>query len=209
MTKHLINLQALKAINLAVSDDETRYYLKGVCLEPAADGHVLMIATDGYLMAAARTISEGVEPLAASIIIPSTAIKSIKLPKKGPSIGELAVNGEDFTISHAGVVVGGKLIDGTFPDWRRVVPQPQEPLVTAKGEHFRPFAHFNPEWLVQLQKIGQALPKGRKIPVLTVSDGGGPALVNLTTDDSAFGVVVPTRADNMPQLESVPDWAKI
>lgn len=208
MTKHLIDLQALKAINLAASDEETRYYLKGVCLEPAADGHILMIATDGHLMAAARTQSEGVEPLAASILIPAATIKSIKLARKGPAIGELAVEGMDFTISHAGAVVGGKLIDGTFPDWRCAVPQPQEPLVTAKGETFRPFAHFNPELLARMQKIGHALPNGCKIPVLTVFGAGDPALVNLTTDESAFGVVMPTRTYKEAQLAAVPDWAK-
>lgn len=209
MTKHLIDLQTLKAINLAASDEETRYYLKGVCLEPAADGHILMIATDGHLMAVARTQSEGVEPLASSIIIPSETIKAIKLARKGPSIGELTVEGLDFAISHAGAVVGGKLIDDTFPTWRRVVPQPQDPLVTAKGETFRPFAHFNPELLARLQKIGRALPNGHEIPALTVFDAASPALVNITTDESAFGVVMPMRADRMPQLDAAPDWAKI
>lgn len=207
MTKHLIDLQALKAVNLAAIDDETRYYLKGVCLESTADGHILMVATDGYIAVAARTQSEGLEPLAAPIIIPSTTIKSIKLARKGPSIGELTVDGLDFTIAPSCAIVGGKLIDGTFPDWRRVVPQPQGPLVTAKGEQFRPFAHFNPELLARMQKIGQGLPNGRDIPVLTVFNADSPALVKLTGDDSAFGVVMPMCADN--KMLAAPDWVKI
>ncbi|WP_421424111.1 DNA polymerase III subunit beta [Agrobacterium rosae] len=100
----------------AVSTEETRYYLNGVCLSVHD-----VVATDGHRLA----VSYGILPEAINnAIIPrAAAIVLSKLPAF-PSLTLFSGGDVDHVIRFgaAGVTVTAKLIDGTYPDWKRVVP---------------------------------------------------------------------------------------
>lgn len=49
----LIDIRALKAVAVAASTEQTRYYLNGVCLQ-VAKGEATMVATNGHFMMGAR-----------------------------------------------------------------------------------------------------------------------------------------------------------
>lgn len=53
MLKVTLNIRALRAVLVAVSTEETRYYLNGINLEFTPDG-VTMAATDGHRMIVLR-----------------------------------------------------------------------------------------------------------------------------------------------------------
>ena len=53
MLKVTLNIRALRAVLVAVSTEETRYYLNGINLEFTPDG-VIMAATDGHRMIVLR-----------------------------------------------------------------------------------------------------------------------------------------------------------
>lgn len=119
--KHLRHL--LDSVSYAMAQQDSRYYLNGMLLEimpsqfrvVAADGHRLAVATIEHQ-------KEFVSP--ASIIIPRKAVLELQ---------RLFAEGED----EVGIVVGEnhlsamtpqfsfttKLIDGAFPDFRRVLPK--------------------------------------------------------------------------------------
>jgi hypothetical protein len=194
-----INLKVLKAVALCASTEQTRYYLNGVCLQPdLTPGHIIMVATDGHKMLVARQeIGDG-DQLAADIIIPSEIIAKIKLSKRGDNIASLAIGEEaaahcrlDFA---DGTSAGFKAIDGSFPEWRRVVPKE----VDGKT------AQFNTAYLDTFRKAGELAEAG--VPYF-LHNGCGPAVVRFSFD-RVFGIVMPlgtSRDENKP-AELLPEW---
>lgn len=111
----------LATVGFAVSSEETRYYLNGVHLH-ADEDRLVAGATDGHRLARVRLpLPAGAEGMPA-IIVPRRTLDRIEdvIGDKGPVRIELS----DRKI----LVAGGKgemvskLIDGTFPDYRRVIP---------------------------------------------------------------------------------------
>lgn len=111
-----------KAVTPFISSEETRYYLNGVCLDAADDPK--LVATDGHRLAAkkAAVTLQGNMP-ENSVIFPRKAVAIIAaLGLAGPiRIGEKRAEAD---------LVGGtlrtRLIDGEFPNWRRVVPEARD-----------------------------------------------------------------------------------
>ncbi len=112
----------------AISQEETRYYLNGVFLHVWDDLEspaLRTAATDGYrLIQLSAPIPEGDTPLA--MIVHKDAVRQIlKLladtPDEATLIvkqGELSLHVQRPTWSH-----DSKAIDGTFPDYARVIPK--------------------------------------------------------------------------------------
>lgn len=106
-----------------VSREETRYYLNGVCID---DGQ--FVATDGHRMAVMGG-GDGLAAISAQLgegrpIVPGDAAR---LWREIAQAGDVAVAfwGEAFTklsVERQGVRLRAKVIDGAFPQWRRVVP---------------------------------------------------------------------------------------
>ncbi len=111
----------------AISTEETRYYLNGIYLhEVARDGVQVMraVATDGHRLASVETpLPDG-----------AAGMPGVIVPRK--TVGELRKlideTGDDVTVSLSetkicfafdDAVLTSKLIDGTFPDYQRVIPE--------------------------------------------------------------------------------------
>lgn len=108
----------------AISTEETRYYLNGVYLHAKDDGTMIAVATNGHRLALRKSRIPFPEPLHG--IVPTKAVKIIHRALKpggnatilmmGTSLmRRLTADQGDWQITH-------KLIDGTFPDYTRVVP---------------------------------------------------------------------------------------
>ncbi len=116
-----INIRLLKAANLAADKEQVRYYLQGVAVQADARGSYL-VATDGHRLLAFRQSSEcyGGDPI--NIIIPSDIIAGIKL-QKGLEVAELTQDSDKaWRLDYCGTSIIFAPIDGTFPEWRRAVP---------------------------------------------------------------------------------------
>jgi len=110
----------------AISTEETRYYLNGIYLHTVGAGTGLMlraVATDGHRLAqfelAAPPGAEGMP----GIIVPRKTVGEVQRLIDN-SVGEITVELSQSKIRLAldGVVLTSKLIDGTFPDYSRVIP---------------------------------------------------------------------------------------
>jgi DNA polymerase-3 subunit beta len=186
-----VNLNTLKSVAYAVSKEETRYYLQGVHLEAGKDGFT-MVATDGHkLLCAFQPYGEHMpQDHMPSVIIPASLIAKIKIKKKAYPWAELTVDGDNLTFDYMGETYGGKAIDGSFPDWRRVVPT----IVTGET------AQFNGDYLATLQKAGEVFSDNVKSIPHVHHNGDGPSLVTFG-GDKFFGVLMPVRSnDPMPDL---------
>lgn len=199
----LINLNYLKAANVAASIEQTRYYLMGVSLTVVGP-NVLYVATNGTSLIALRqdldAESECKWP-ANGAIVPSSLIAQIKQTPQSKRCGDVAeITCVDGTISIAvmgGATYSDKAIDGSFPDWRRVVPS------TVNGET----AQFDPALLASFAKARKALSGGQSKFITLGHNGNGPALVNFCDDaNDGFGVIMPVRGD---APTATPSWVSL
>ena len=129
----------------AISTEETRYYLNGIFLhvaEDAAGGPVLKAAaTDGHRLAR-FTIArpEGATGMP-DVIVPRKAVSELRklLEENLDSAVQIDLSPSKirFTLGgEGGVVLTSKLIDGTFPDYSRVIPTANDKLLKLDPKSF-------------------------------------------------------------------------
>ena len=126
-----LSIAQLKASILSVATNDVRYYLAGVCVDLSGVEPVL-VSTDGHRMFVAKIGTEGLEdgetlsPRDDQIIIPTETVKTaLKTVVKGQEYLQLAAVDESKRYSTGSYRLGAlafDAIDGTFPDWRHVVP---------------------------------------------------------------------------------------
>jgi DNA polymerase-3 subunit beta len=111
----------------AISTEETRYYLNGIYLHAAeSDGVRVLraVATDGHRLARFEMpLPEGAKDMP-GVIIPRKAVAEVRklIDEAGADIEvSLSENKMRFSFDH--VALTTKLIDGTFPDYERVIPK--------------------------------------------------------------------------------------
>ena len=119
----------------AVSDDETRYFMNGVYLENL-DGDLVMVATDGRRLSLIKSTPIAPIPEFAGIIIPPKVLNLIRRLATGEGNVKLAVAEKILFIQLDHQRVSSALIEGQFPNYRRVIPERQEHHVLVSREEF-------------------------------------------------------------------------
>jgi DNA polymerase-3 subunit beta len=126
-------LDMLVRTTFAISSEETRYYLNGVYLHGYESGNrrtLRAVATDGHRLAMWEDeAKEGVfDPETGKtfgVIIPRKSLDMlwrIAKTKGSPDSMRIVVNTNKVRIVVGNVEIVSKLIDGTFPDYQRVIP---------------------------------------------------------------------------------------
>ena len=103
-------------VSFAASTEETRYYLCGVYLTQE-DGRMVSVATDGHRLA--KWVS-GVSGDFPAVIVPSDTIKAAVWPESGDVVVSISATKIKFAAGNWSMV--SKVIDGIYPDYRRVIP---------------------------------------------------------------------------------------
>ena len=189
-----INADLLRLAAICASTEETRYYLNGVYVEPHEDG-VLLVATDGHRLVCLHD-PDGAATGPAIIRTDKRFLRECKtaknesVPRLVRISGTVAgvYNDPEWTPDSVALTqMSDALIDGTFPDWRRIVPEYHE------GQ----CGGFNAKYLADFGKIAAEL--DTPAIQLRAKDEMSPALVQL---DSAggFGVLMPMRTNNPKRL---------
>jgi DNA polymerase-3 subunit beta len=112
--------------SFAISTEETRYYLNGIYLHAAASGKTEMlraVATDGHRLAQYELpLPKGAKGMP-GVIVPRKTVGEVRR-LIDDNDGEVAIELSQSKIrfSLGDVVLTSKLIDGTFPDYARVIP---------------------------------------------------------------------------------------
>ncbi len=110
----------------AVSTEETRYNLNGIYLhEKAGETAVLKAAaTDGHRLATAEiALPKGAAGMPGVIIPRKTIGELTKLLSETEQDVTVSVSENQIRFSFGDVILASRLIDGTFPDYERVIPQ--------------------------------------------------------------------------------------
>lgn len=210
-----IHLPTLKAAAICASTEEVRYYLKGVSLEFGAEG-VTYAATDGHRLAAFHhsyfsddgliiDAEEAGWSAPSSFIVPLDLIKKVKLSKRGSDYARVSFDGSRVTIDYEGASVTSPGIDGTFPDWKRIVPDPAQ----SSAE----IASFNYDYLASFEKIRELLEGKSGFAIDVLHNGNGPAFIDLRLSADSkikgFGVCMPMRRNMGGEaVLTLPSWVR-
>jgi DNA polymerase III subunit beta len=132
--------QLIDRTRFAISTEETRYYLNGIFFH-VADEELKAAATDGHRLAR-YTIKrpDGAEGMP-DIIVPRKCVAELrKLLEEALDTNveiDLSASKIRFTLGgENGVVLTSKLIDGTFPDYSRVIPTGNDKLLRLDPKSF-------------------------------------------------------------------------
>ncbi len=118
----------IKATTPAVWIHDDRQYLQGVCIE-IEDGHLVATATDGHRVHNCRVEARGLSLPAQLIVPPQTCAEVLRLCSAASPIRVRASTRMiEFSTERERLV--SKLIAGTFPDWRRIIPAPSGTSIT-------------------------------------------------------------------------------
>lgn len=120
----------------AISTEETRYYLNGIFFHTPADGGTLRaVATDGHRLARVEIpCPEGAAGMP-DIIVPRKCVAELrKLLDEREGDVEIALSDNKIRFSIGAAVLTSKLIDGTFPDYSRVIPTANDRLLRIDPE---------------------------------------------------------------------------
>ncbi len=133
---------ALKALidrtRFAISTEETRYYLNGIYLHEVASGPYLRaVATDGHRLAQSQTTRpEGAAGMPGVIVPRKTVLEIAKLVEGVENDVEISLSASKIRFTVGSMVVTSKLIDGTFPDYERVIPRNNDKVLEIDTKQF-------------------------------------------------------------------------
>jgi DNA polymerase-3 subunit beta len=120
----------LEAVSFAISSDETRYYLNGVYLHPVGD-RLVAVATDGHRLARCSCpLPAGAEAMM-PLLLPRKTCAELGRSMKGGTSAHLEASNSKIRVGLGDRRLTSKLIDGTFPDYDRVIPTASTVTVTA------------------------------------------------------------------------------
>ena len=117
----------------AISTEETRYYLNGIFLHAVAlDGHRVLraVATDGHRLARVEEpLPEGAESMPGVIIPRKTVAELRKLLDEESGSVEIGLSDTRIQFKVGPITLTSKLIDGTFPEYDRVIPRDNDKVL--------------------------------------------------------------------------------
>jgi hypothetical protein len=190
---YTINARLLKAVAVAMSKEETRYYLCGVSFT-VKDNWAVLRATDGHRLILARQpclIGDDCD-----VIIPRTLIDKIKLARKAAPELTITITGGTVSLAYAAYIHYGALIDGVFPNTSQIVQGVKSDIGEA--------AQFNPDYLADFKKAAEIMQDGSPIPNV-YHNGKSPALVRIGSQEDIFGIIMPYQIGR--DLQSAPHTA--
>src|SRR6202046_5234341 len=124
----------------AMSVEETRYYLNGIYLHTAKMKNVEVlraVATDAHRLARVEMPAPQGAKGIPGIILPRKTVNEVrKLIEESPGNIEIALSEAKVRFTFDGVVITSKLIDGTFPDYERVIPSGNDKVMEVDSRVF-------------------------------------------------------------------------
>ncbi len=117
----------------AISTEETRYYLNGIFLHASDEGSGVLraAATDGHRLARYTLPRPAGAESMPDVIVPRKCVAELHklVGEGGEGMVEVELSASKIRFTFGSVVLTSKLIDGTFPDYTRVIPTANDKLL--------------------------------------------------------------------------------
>ena len=124
----------------AISNEETRYYLNGIYLHAIDSGgtaKLRSVATDGHRLARAEYDAPSGSEGMPGVIVPRKTVSEIQKLIEDPEAAiTVELSDAKIRLTIGSVVLTSKLIDGTFPDYQRVIPTGNDKKLTIDRQSF-------------------------------------------------------------------------
>jgi len=115
----------------AVSDDETRYFMNGVFMEKSED-KIIMVATDGRRLAFISKPADNKIKDFTGVIIPPKILNTVIKRSGDEGLINISISDKMIFINFASYKFSSVLIEGMFPNYKKVIPEKQEFSLSVK-----------------------------------------------------------------------------
>jgi len=128
--------QIIEKTRFAISSEETRYYLMGIFFH-VVDDQMRAAATDGHRLARVTVARpDGAEGMP-DVIVPRKAVQELyRLLEELEGTVEISLSPTKIRFGLGSAILTSKLIDGTFPDYNRVIPTANDKLLKLDPKSF-------------------------------------------------------------------------
>jgi DNA polymerase III subunit beta len=168
----------------AISTEETRYYLNGIYLHATKNEEVPVIravATDGHRLARVEMVlPEGAAGMPGVIVPRKTVLEMRKLIEESETEVEVALSPTKIRFTTGEAELTSKLIDGTFPDYDRVIPTANDKVLEVKCKEFA-------EAVDRVSTISTEKSRAVKLAIVPGSNGGNLA-VSATSPENGTAI---------------------
>jgi DNA polymerase-3 subunit beta len=128
--------EIIEKTRFAISSEETRYYLMGIFFH-VVDDQMRAAATDGHRLARVTVARpDGAEGMP-DVIVPRKAVQELyRLLEELEGTVEISLSPTKIRFGLGSAILTSKLIDGTFPDYNRVIPTANDKLLKLDPKSF-------------------------------------------------------------------------
>jgi DNA polymerase-3 subunit beta len=213
-TRFMLPASVLKKLidrtQFAISTEETRYYLNGIYLHVVTtEGKPVLraVATDGHRLAQSQLDAPPGSEGMTGVIIPRKAIGEIqKLVEQGDAEVQVELSDTKIRVTIGAVVLTSKLIDGTFPDYGRVIPRGNNKVLKVdRGEFAEAVDRVSTISSERGRAVKLALSEGKMVLSVNNPDSGSAVEelgVDYPADDMEIGFNSRYLLDVAGQLET-------
>jgi DNA polymerase-3 subunit beta len=128
--------QIIEKTRFAISSEETRYYLMGIFLH-LVDDQLRAAATDGHRLARVTVGKPDGADGMPDVIVPRKCVQELyRLLEELEGTVEISLSSTKVRFGLGSAVLTSKLIDGTFPDYNRVIPTGNDKLLKLDPKSF-------------------------------------------------------------------------
>ena len=128
-------LKLIDKTKFAMSNEETRYYLNGVYFH-ISNGKLRAVATDGHRLSSVEVEAPQGSAGMPGIIIPKKAVNEFGKLLESQSEVLVSLSETKIKINAGRIELLSKVVDGTFPDYTRVIPENNTKMVTVSSSLF-------------------------------------------------------------------------
>ena len=130
--KHLID-----STHFSMAQQDVRYYLNGMSLE-TEDNIIRTVATDGHRLALCRMTYENATLPSRQVIIPRKGVLEIsRLIDEEDKLIKVQIGANHIRLFSSEFIFTSKLVDGRFPDYRRVLPKDGDKTILASKDSLK------------------------------------------------------------------------
>jgi DNA polymerase-3 subunit beta len=193
----------------AISTEETRYYLNGIFFH-VTDDELRAAATDGHRLARFTiTRPDGAEGMP-DVIVPRKCVAELrKLLEESLDTNvliDLSASKVRFTLGgENGVVLTSKLIDGTFPDYSRVIPTANDKLLRLDPRSFYEGVDRVATIATEKTRAVKVALENDRVTLSVTSPDNGTAAEELAADYRAQGFEIGFNANYLKDILSQVD----
>ncbi|MBO1256792.1 DNA polymerase III subunit beta [Alteromonas sp. 5E99-2] len=124
----------IDSTHFSMAQQDVRYYLNGMSLE-TEQGLIRTVATDGHRLALCRKSYDANQLPERQVIVPRKGVMEIsRLIETSDKLVKIQMGANHLRVFSADFIFTSKLVDGRFPDYRRVLPKEGDKVIVASKD---------------------------------------------------------------------------